>query len=106
MKKLEIKFIVGLLVMFTSIAFAQTEVSGTIFDTDGNPIPGATVIVDETTQGTTTDFDGNYSISVSSDQSLQFSSLGFATQIVREWEASLQLTSHYKPLLKHWMKLW
>ena len=83
MKKLEIKFIVGLLVMFTSIAFAQTEVSGTIFDTDGYPIPGATVIVDGTTQGTTTDFDGNYSISVSSDQSLQFSSLGFATQIVR-----------------------
>ncbi|MDG1652117.1 MAG: TonB-dependent receptor [Flavobacteriaceae bacterium] len=83
MKKLEIKFIVGLLVMFTSVAFAQTEVSGTIFDTDGNPIPGATVIVNGTTQGTTTDFDGNYSISVSSDQSLQFSSLGFSTQIVR-----------------------
>ena len=83
MKNFEIKFLVGLLVMFTSVAIAQTEVSGTIFDTDGNPIPGATVIIDGTTQGTTTDFDGNYSISASSDQSLQFSSLGFATQIIR-----------------------
>jgi TonB-linked SusC/RagA family outer membrane protein len=88
MKNFEIKFLVGLLVMFTSVAIAQTEVSGTIFDTDGNPIPGATVIIDGTTQGTTTDFDGNYSISASSDQSLQFSSLGFATQIIRVGDQS------------------
>lgn len=85
---LKTKLIVGLLISFTSIAFAQTDVSGTIFDTDGNPIPGATVIIDGTTQGTTTDFDGNYTISANSDQSLQFSSLGFSSQIVRVGDQS------------------
>ena len=38
---------------------------------------------DGTTNGTTSDFDGNYTISVGSDQSLQFSSLGFSSQIIR-----------------------
>jgi TonB-linked SusC/RagA family outer membrane protein len=88
MKNFKTKLIVGLLISFSSIAFAQTDVSGTIFDTDGNPIPGATVIVDGTTQGTTTDFDGNYTISANSDQSLQFSSLGFASQVVRVGDQS------------------
>ncbi|MDA0985757.1 MAG: SusC/RagA family TonB-linked outer membrane protein [Bacteroidetes bacterium] len=88
MKKIQTPFFVGLLLMFVSITFAQTSISGTITDSDGNPIPGATVIVDGTTQGTTTDFDGNYTISASSDQSLQFSSLGFSTQIVRVGDQS------------------
>ena len=83
MEKFKINFLVGLFLLFSANSFAQSSVSGTISDSDGNPIPGATIIVDGTTNGTTTDFDGNYTISVNSGQSLQFSSLGFSTQIIR-----------------------
>ena len=83
MKKFKNNFFVVLFLVFSSFIFAQSEVSGIISDSEGNPIPGATIIVDGTTNGTTSDFDGNYTISVSSDQSLQFSSLGFSSQIIR-----------------------
>tara|TARA_B100001057_G_scaffold86701_1_gene82627 strand:+ start:28 stop:357 length:330 start_codon:yes stop_codon:yes gene_type:complete len=78
MEKLKINLLVGLFLVFSNFIFAQSEVSGNISDSEGNPIPGVTIIIDGTTNGTTSDFDGNYSISVSSDQSLQFSSLGFS----------------------------
>ncbi len=64
--------------------FAQDtySVSGTITDAANLPIPGATVIVVNTTRGTTADFDGNYSIEVSNGDVLDFSSLGFASQSI------------------------
>jgi len=64
--------------------FAQDtySVSGTITDEGSVPIPGATVIVVNTTRGTTADFDGNYSIEVSNGDVLNFSSLGFASQVI------------------------
>ena len=46
------------------------------------PLPGATVVVVGTTQGTISDFDGNYTISAPSGASLSFSSLGYQTQVV------------------------
>lgn len=47
----------------------------------GLPVPGVNVIVKGTSNGTTTDFDGNYTIqNVASDDILQFSFLGFATE--------------------------
>jgi len=80
MRKLIFKATFLLLMIFSVVAYAQNTVSGTVVDSDGNPIPGVTVFISGTSQGTTTDFDGNYSISVESDQTLVFSSLGFATQ--------------------------
>ena len=68
--------------LFAAFSFAQTSVSGTVSDSNGNPIPGVAVIVDGTTIGTTTDFDGNYTITVGADQSLLFTSLGFQDQVV------------------------
>jgi len=47
------------------LSYAQTQVSGTIVGSDGQPIPGATVLVQGTNNGTTSDFDGNFSIEVS-----------------------------------------
>ena len=65
-------------VLFSTIIFAQTTVTGSVSDEDNNPIPGANVVVDAMT-GTVTDFDGNFSISV--DQLPPFtvtvSSVGF-----------------------------
>ncbi|CAM3319871.1 SusC/RagA family TonB-linked outer membrane protein [Zobellia roscoffensis] len=61
---------------------AQTTINGTVTDGETNsPLPGVNVIAG--TQGVITDFDGNYELSVPSEiTSLEFSSLGFATQSV------------------------
>ncbi|NNE77374.1 MAG: TonB-dependent receptor plug domain-containing protein, partial [Pricia sp.] len=60
---------------------AQLTVTGTVTDaTTGDPIPGASVVQKNTTNGVATDFDGNYSIDVPSDAILVFSSLGYSTQ--------------------------
>ena len=60
----------------------QTQITGTISDADG-PLPGATVQVKGSTTGTTTDFDGNYSIEVNdTDAVLVFSFVGYKTQEV------------------------
>ncbi len=63
--------------------FAQAQtVSGTVSDETG-PLPGANVIVKGTTNGTTTDFDGNYVLNnVPSGAVLEFSYVGFETQEV------------------------
>ncbi|WP_343486669.1 TonB-dependent receptor [Allomuricauda sp. d1] len=61
--------------------FAQdVTVTGTVTDVSGVPIVGANVLVVNTTNGTQTDFDGNYTITVGSGATLQFSYIGFATQ--------------------------
>ena len=58
----------------------QSTVSGTVTDETGAPLPGANVIVKGTTNGTQTDFDGNYTLNVDGDAVLIFSYLGYQTQ--------------------------
>jgi len=66
-----------------SAALAQSNISGTVTDESGGPLPGVSVVVDGTTTGVTTDFDGLYSIEVDgADAVLVFSYIGFATQSV------------------------
>ncbi len=60
----------------------QSTVTGTVVDDQGIPLPGTNVLVKGTTNGTQTDFDGNYSINVDGDATLVFSYLGFQTQEV------------------------
>jgi hypothetical protein len=69
MKNLKIKlFLFTAVVMCANTLFAQTSVSGTVLDANGQPIPGATVLESNNqSNGTVTDFDGNFSISVPSD---------------------------------------
>ena len=64
------------------VGFAQSTVSGTVSDTDGLPLPGATVVVQGTSIGVTSDFDGNYSISASQGDVLVFSYVGYESQTV------------------------
>ena len=76
------KLLVVLVVMGFSIsAFSQTSVSGKVLEKDTEiPLLGASVLVKGTTTGTTTDFDGNYSLSeVGNDAVLEFSYIGFKT---------------------------
>lgn len=64
--------------LIASYSWAQDRtVSGTVTDKDG-PLPGVNVIVKGTTIGTTTDLDGNYKLSVSSDaEALVFTYIGY-----------------------------
>lgn len=67
-------------ILITGSEFQQ-KVSGTVVDSDGMPLPGVNVLEKGTSNGVMTDFDGNYSIEVSSpDAILVFSSIGFKTQ--------------------------
>ncbi len=69
--------------MGVAFGFAQTQLSGSVTDANGEPIPGATIIVQETNNGTTSDFDGNFSIAVDQDQNLEISYLGYTSQIIQ-----------------------
>jgi TonB-linked SusC/RagA family outer membrane protein len=60
-----------------NFTFAQRSVSGNVSDESGVPLPGVNVVIKGTDTGTSTDFDGNYSISVSDNDVLNFSFVGF-----------------------------
>lgn len=69
------------IMLCSSIMLAQT-ITGTVTSNDG-PLPGVSIVVKGTTQGTETDFDGNYSINnVPSDAVLVFSFVGYTTKEV------------------------
>ena len=53
------------------------KVSGVVYDDQGQPLPGASVMVKGTTQGTVTDLDGRYTLNVRPDQTLVVSFMGF-----------------------------
>ncbi len=79
MKKLSLVF--ALIFFSASLALAQRTISGVVADEKGAPLYGASVLVTGTTVGTTTDFDGKYTIKVpASATSLEVSYTGFTTQ--------------------------
>ncbi len=65
-----------------SIAFAQNAVKGNVYDKTGAPLPGVTVKVKGTQNGTQTDVNGHYSINAAGDATLIFSFIGYVTQEV------------------------
>ena len=68
----------AVLLLAAAVAFAQNEVKGYVRDSNGEPVPGATVIISGTSVGTMTDLDGKYTISVkSSATSLLFTCIGY-----------------------------
>ncbi|QII45787.1 TonB-dependent receptor [Flagellimonas oceani] len=69
-----------LLVLCMSFSFGQEKtVSGNVTDQNGLPLPGVSILVVGTSNGTQTDFDGNYTISASEGQMLRFSYIGQKT---------------------------
>ncbi|WP_419213973.1 SusC/RagA family TonB-linked outer membrane protein [Maribacter sp. X9] len=81
MKKL--KFLLHFCVFgFASMLWAQDNISGVVTDEFGQPLPGSTVQVKGTSNGTTTDFDGNYVIGANTNDVLVISYLGYSTQEV------------------------
>jgi hypothetical protein len=71
-----------------SVVAQDRSIQGTVTDDAGVPLPGATVVILETNQGTTTDFDGNYSINATDGQTLAISFVGYSTHEVTVSENS------------------
>lgn len=70
-----------LLMLGSVVAFAQTTASGTVIDAaNGEPIIGASVLEIGTTNGTITDFDGNFTLNVKPGAKLSISYMGYKTQ--------------------------
>ena len=88
------KKLLTLIAVFASFSmWAQTQVSGTVTDADGQPLPGANIVLDGTT-GAVSDFDGNFSLATDHQPpfSLTVSSVGFESATVEVTSATGSLT--------------
>ena len=86
-------FLQVMLLCLSTAVVAQTQVSGTVTDANGQPVPGASVVVDSNT-GTVTDFDGNFSLSTSKTPpfTLTVSNVGLETKTVTVSSAAQSLS--------------
>lgn len=92
-KTLSLSIVLMLLSMIQS--FAQTNISGTVTDTSGQPLPGVAVVVTEEDgklSGTETGEDGKYSINVPEGSILEFSSIGFKSRKIKATSPVIDVT--------------
>jgi hypothetical protein len=72
-----------LLLSLTTMSFAQKNITGTITDEKGEPLIGASIVIEGTNQGVLTDIEGHFSISLSDNiKKLTFAFIGFEKQII------------------------
>lgn len=81
-----------ILIFFVSTLVAQQNIVGTVTDTNGNPLPAVSVVIQGTADGVSTDFDGQFSLQAQFGESLVFSSLGFQTQVIEINRANIDIT--------------
>lgn len=81
----KLKYFILALIIFPAFALnaQSTTVTGVVKDDIGELLPGVSIIVEGTTLGTTTNFEGEYSIEVPSNGSLVFSYVGYVKQTVQ-----------------------
>lgn len=80
MKTIQKKLFILLFILPFSI-FAQSTLKGTVLDNLGQELPGVSVLVNGTTNGVATDFDGNFTLSnIKKGETIVFSYVGFKTQ--------------------------
>lgn len=79
------KFLLVLFMVATSLAMSAKDitVTGVVYGSDNETLPGVSVIVKGTAQGAATDIDGNFSVTCAEDAVLQFSYVGYNTQELR-----------------------
>ncbi|WP_010231303.1 SusC/RagA family TonB-linked outer membrane protein [Gillisia marina] len=75
------KIITGLILLFCAISYGQI-ITGKVTDLNGTLLPGVTIVVVETNKGTTTNFNGEYSITAQEGNTLKFTFIGMRTQNV------------------------
>lgn len=71
------QILTSVFLMFAVVSFAQQAVSGSVTDESGLPLPGATVVVQGTSNAAVTDFDGKYTINAEIGDTLEASYVGF-----------------------------
>lgn len=74
-------FLLALFLGSISIS-AQNNITGTVTDTQGEPLTGASVLIKGTQQGVSTDIDGNFALKVAQGKTLVVSYIGYITQEV------------------------
>ena len=79
MEKLKKLFLSFVFLSVSTLMYAQTEIKGTVVDAKGETIIGATVMEKGTSNGTITDFDGNFTIKVKEGAILVFTYIGYQT---------------------------
>ena len=77
MKHLKRMLLSTLLIFASTIMYAQTEISGTVVDETGEAVIGATVKEKDTSNGTVTDFDGNFKLKVKAGAMLVVTYIGY-----------------------------
>ncbi len=79
--------------LIAPFAIAQNTISGTVVDENNDPVPGVNIVIEGTSEGVVSDFDGNYSITT--NQALPFnisvSSVGFGSQVIEVSNADQQV---------------
>ena len=74
------KYVFAFIILASMGLSAQTiKITGTVTDYTGLPLPGVNIIIKGTSNGTQTDFDGNYALSAAKNDILEFSYLGYDT---------------------------
>ncbi|RPD96742.1 SusC/RagA family TonB-linked outer membrane protein [Aureibaculum marinum] len=91
-KKIKFTFLLFFTTSFALLFAQDINVSGTVVDESGGPLPGVTILVKGTRQGTATDFNGNYQISVAEGKTLVFSFVGFKKQELVVSSSTLNVT--------------
>ncbi len=74
------RFLMSMTLIFASTIMYAQEITGTVVDATGEAVIGATVMEKGTSNGTITDFDGNFKLKVSEGATLVFSYIGFRTE--------------------------
>ena len=75
-------FLLAAFLLSTNLIFAQNIISGTVADGEGNPLPGVSIVEKGTSNGTVSDFDGNFQLNVDDAATIVFSYIGYITQEV------------------------
>jgi len=82
MKQLKRALLSFSLLLSSTLLYARAEINGTVVDPTGETVIGATVMEKGTSNGTVTDFDGNFKLKVEAGKTLVISYIGFLTQEV------------------------
>ena len=75
--------VLALLAISSTIAMAQSKITGKIVEVNGEPIIGATVKVKGSAIGTVSDLDGNFTVEAEKGSELEVSYIGYKTQAVK-----------------------
>ena len=104
MKNNLIKNILLVFAFFVSIGIYAQSVSGVVTSEDG-PLPGATVQVKGTSNGVSTDFDGNFTIQADASDVLMVSFVGFSSQEVTVGDQdNLTIHTMLYPFITFWLE--